>query len=174
MSQEPSRASLVTRTIIAPEGLAHAEPVLMPGEESNTNANVPTHPVGTGPEVLLEEGGTAEKDACTEDDGIPRGELQEPGVSHLTTPEEAESLTSSPPSHITPEAASMQRPPAVNTMTPGILQPDRRAGLEPPHDTPPPTTSEAARTQCSPAANTGTPAILDPEGNTDLMPPPPP
>ena len=106
-------------------------------EESNTNANVPMHPVGTGPDVLLGEDGTVGKDACIEEDGVPRGELQEPGVSHLTTPEEAEFLTS-PPSHTTPEGASMQRSPAINTMTPGILQPDRRAGLEPPHDMPPP------------------------------------
>jgi hypothetical protein len=146
----------------------------MPGEESNTNASVPMHPVGTGPDVVLEEDGTAGKDACIEEDGVPRGELQEPGVGHLTTPEEAAFLTSSPSSHTTPEAASMQRSPAVNTMTPGILQPNRCTGLEPPHDTPPPTTSEAARTQCSPAANTGTPAIPDPEGSTDLVPPPPP
>jgi hypothetical protein len=92
----------------------------MPGEESNTNANVPMHPVGTGPDVLLEEDGTAGKDACIEEHGVPRGEMQEPGVSHLTTLEEAEFLTLSPPSHTTPEATSMQRSPAVNTMTPGI------------------------------------------------------
>ena len=125
-----------------PEGVAHTEPDLMPGEEANTNAKAPIHPVGTGLDVLLEEDGTAGKDVCIEG-GIPRVELHESGFSHLTTPEEAEFLTSPPP-HITPKAASMQRSPAVNIMTPEILQPDRRADLEPPpHDTPPPTTFEA-------------------------------
>ena len=64
-------------------------------------------------------------------------QLQEPGVSHFTTPEDNALLTLSP--HIIPEAASTQRSPAVNTTTPGILEPDRCADLvPPPHDTPPP------------------------------------
>jgi hypothetical protein len=159
-----------------PEGVAHGELDSIPGEDTHRNANAPVHPVGMGPVVLLEENGAAGKNASIEGDGVPHVELQEPGVSHLTTPEEVKFLTSSlsPSPHIILEAASTQCPPAVNTTTPGIPEPDRHADLELPHDTQPPTTSEAARTQRSPAVNTGTPTIPDPEGSTDLVPEPPP
>ena len=130
------------------------------------------HPVGTGPVALLEENGAAGRSASIEGDEVPRVELQEPGVSHLTTPEDNMSLTLSLTPTI-PEAASTQSSPAVNTMMPGILETVRRADLDPPpHDTPPSITSEAARTQRSPDVNTGTPAIPVPEGSTDSAPPP--
>ena len=146
----------------------------MPEEEIDLNANAPGHPVGTWPDVLLEEDGTAGENASIEGDEVPHVELQEPGVSRLTTPEGNCLTSSSPPSpHIIPGAASTHRSPAVNTTTPGIPEPERRADLELPLDTPPPATSEAAKTQHSPAVNTGTPTIPDPEGSTDLVPPPP-
>ena len=137
-----------------PEGVAHGEPDSMPGENINSNANAPVHLEGTGPEVLmdteedqpyvLEEDGIARENASVEEDGDPRIELQEPGVSHLATQEKAGSLTlSSLPPLTTLEAASTQCSPAVNTGTPAIPEPDRGANLEPqPHDTPQP--NEAA------------------------------
>ena len=141
----------------------------MPEEEIDLNANAPVHPVGTWPDVLLEEDETVGENASIEGDEVPHVELQEPGVSRLTTPEVKFLTSSSPPSpHIIPGAASTHRSPAVNTTTPGIPEPDRRADLELPHDTPPPATSEAAKTQHSPVVNTGTPTIPDPEGSTDL------
>ena len=133
-----------------PEGVAHGEPDSMPGENINSNANTPVHLEGTGPEVLmdaeedqpyvLEEDGIAWENASVEEDGDPRIELQKPAVSHLATQEKAGSLTlSSLPPPTTPEAASMQRSPAVNTGTLAISEPDHGADLEPqPHDTPRP------------------------------------
>jgi hypothetical protein len=157
-----------------PKGVTHWEPDSIPGGDSHQNANVPVHPVGTGPDVLLEEDGTAGKNASIEGDEVPHVELQEPRVRHLTTAEENKFLTSSP-SPITSEAASMQHSLAINTMMPGILEPDHGVDLDPsPHDTPPPITSEAARMQCSPDVITGTPVITYPEGSTDLVLLPPP
>ena len=102
-----------------PEGVAHGEPDSIPGEDSHRNTNAPVHPVGTGPVVLLEEDGAARQNASIEGNEVPHVELQEPGVSHLTTPEEVKFLTSlSPSPHIILEAASAQSSPAVNTMTP--------------------------------------------------------
>jgi hypothetical protein len=77
-----------------------------------------------GPDVLLVEDGTARENAGIKGDEDPHVELQEPWVSHLTTPEEVKFLTSSPsPSQPTIlEAASMQSLLAINTMTPGILE----------------------------------------------------
>ena len=137
----------------------HVEPDSTPGEDTNPDANTPVHPEGMGPDVLLVEDGTAQENAGIEGDKDPHVELQEPGVSHPTTPEDNVLLILSSPPHIIPEAASMQRSPVISTMTPGILEPDRRADLELPHDTPPPTTFEAASMQRLPAVNTRTPAI---------------
>jgi len=62
------------------------------------------HPEGAEPEVLmdtegdqlLEEDGTVGENASIEEDRDPHVELQEPGVSHLATLEEAEFLTFMP------------------------------------------------------------------------------
>jgi len=129
-----------------PKGVTHPEPDSMPGEDINPNANAPVHLEGTGPEVMLEEGGIAGENASVEEDRVPRIELQESGVSHLVTPEEDMFLTSSssssPPT--TSEAARMQCSPAVSAGTPASPVPDHSADLEPPpHDTPPP--KEAAK-----------------------------
>jgi hypothetical protein len=127
-----------------------------------------------GPDILLEEDGTAGKNASIEGDEVPCVKLQEPRVRHLTTVEENKFLTSSP-SPITLEAASMQHLLAINTMMLGILEPDRGMDLDPsPHNTPLPITSEAARMQRSPDVITGTPVITYLEGSTDLVLPPPP
>jgi hypothetical protein len=85
MSQEPLRSSLATPNVNIPEGVAHAEPGSIPGEEIDLNANTPVDSEVTGPEVLLEEDGTAGKNACIEGDKVPLVKLQEPGVSHLHT-----------------------------------------------------------------------------------------
>jgi len=128
-----------------PEGVAHGEPDSMPGEDINPNPNAPVHLEGTGPEVMLEEGGIAGEDASIEGDRDPLVELQEPGVSHLAMLEEDKFLILSPPPPITPEAASMQRSPAVNTRMSATPVQDHGADLEPqPHDTPTP--NEAAFT----------------------------
>jgi len=127
-----------------PKGVAHPEPVSMPGEDINPNPNAPMHLEGMGPEVMLEEGGIAGENASVEEDRVPRIELQEPGVSHLATPEEDMLLTSlsSPP--LTPETAGTQRSQAVNAGTPASPVPEHGADLEPPpHDMPPP--REAAK-----------------------------
>jgi hypothetical protein len=128
------------------------------------------HLEGTGPVILLEEDGAAGQNASIEGDEVPHIKLQEPRVSHLTTPENNMFLTLSSPPTI-PEAASMQSLLVVSTMMPGILEPDRCIDLELPHDTPPPTTSKAARTQHLPDTNTGMLAILDLEGSIDSVPP---
>ena len=65
----------------------------MPGEEIDPNANTPVHLEGTGPDDLPEEDGAAGKHASIEGDKVPRVELQETGVSHLTTPEDDMLLT---------------------------------------------------------------------------------
>ena len=117
------------------EGVAHAEPDSMPEEEIDLNANAPVHPVGMGLDVLLEEDGTAGENASIEGDEVPHVELQEPGVSHLTTPEVKFLTSSSSSPHIIPEAASTQRSPAVNTGTPAIPDPEGSTDLVPP---PPP------------------------------------
>jgi hypothetical protein len=123
---------------------------------------------------LLEEDGTARKNASIKGDEVPRIKLQEPRVRHLTTAEKNKFLTSSP-SPITSEAASIQHSLAVNTMTPGILEPDHGADLDlSPHNTPLPITSKAARTQRLPDIIIGMPVITYPEGSTDLVLPPPP
>jgi len=131
-----------------PEGVAHGEPDLMPGEDINSNVNTPVHLEGMGPEVLmdaeedqpyvLEEDGVTRENTSVEEDGDPHIELQEPMVSHLAMQEKAGSLTLlSLPPPTTPEAASMQHSPAVNTGTLAIPEPDHGADLEPqPHDTP--------------------------------------
>jgi len=122
-----------------PKGVAHAGPDSTPGEEVDPIANLPMHLKGTGPEVMLEEGGIAGENASVEGDRDPLVELQEPGVSHLATPEKAYLLTSSPPLPTTPEAASTQRSLAIDTEMPAIPVPDHGADLEPqPHDAPPP------------------------------------
>jgi len=54
----------------------------------------------------------------------PRLELREPGASYLTTQEDAGSSPSPLPLPITPEAASMQRSPAVNSGTPTTPKPE--------------------------------------------------
>src|SRR5260221_5708026 len=54
----------------------------------------------------------------------PRLELREPGASYLTTQEDAGSSPSPLPLPITPEAASMQRSPAVNSRTPATPKPE--------------------------------------------------
>ena len=127
-----------------PEGVAHAEPDSTPGEEINLNA--PAHLESAGPEVLmdaeedrpyvLKEDGTTRGNASVGEDRDPRIELQEPGVSHLTTQEKAGSLTlSSPMPPTTSEAARTQRSPAVNAGTSANPERDRGADLEPPpHD----------------------------------------
>ena len=66
-------------------------------------------------------------------------------VGHLTTLEDNALLTLS--QHITPEAASMWRSPAVNTTMSEIPEPDCCVDLELLHDTPLPTTSKRARAQ---------------------------
>ena len=140
-----------------PEGVAHAEPDSTPGEDTNPDANAPMHSEGMGPDVLLEEDETAGGNASIEGDKVPRIELQEPSprVSHLTIPEDNMFLTLSS-QHITPEAASTQRSPAINTMTLGTLKPDRGTDLDSLlHDTPLLTSSKAARTQHLPDVNTG-------------------
>jgi hypothetical protein len=96
-----------------------------------------THLEGAVVEILVDT-----DDNWLVDDGFikegrdPHVELQEPGISRLATPEEAESLTllSSPPP-ITPEAARTQRLAAVSTGMPANLQPEDGADLELPHDT---------------------------------------
>jgi hypothetical protein len=128
-----------------PEGVAYWEPDSIPGGDSHQNVNMPMHPVGTGPDVLLKKDGTAGKNASIEGDEVPHVKLQEPRVRHLIIVEENKFLTLSP-SPITLEAASMQHSLAINTMMPEILELDRGADLDPlPHDTPPPITSKAAR-----------------------------
>jgi len=122
-----------------PEGVTHAGPDSTPGEEVDPIANLPVHIEGTGPVVMLEEGGIAGENASVEGDRDPLVKLQEPGVSHLATPEKAYLLTSSPPLPTTPEAASTQRSLAVDTETPAIPVPDHGADLElQPHDALPP------------------------------------
>ena len=130
-----------------PEGVAHGERDLMPGED--TNPNVSAHLEGAEPEVLMgaeedrslevKEDEAARKAASVKGDISPRVELQDPGVSCLATQENAGSLTmSSSPLPTTPEAASTQRSLAVDTETPATLVPDHGADLEPqPHDMPP-------------------------------------
>ena len=99
-----------------------------------------THLIRAKPETLTGEGedrlyAMEEKAigeiASVKEDKHPRAELQEPGVSHLPIQEKARSFTSGLPSPITPEAARMQRSPAVNTEIPATPEPDRSADLEP-------------------------------------------
>jgi hypothetical protein len=159
-----------------PKGVAYGELDSILGKDTYWNMNVPVHPVGMGPVILLEENGAARKNASIEGDRVPHIELQEPGVSHLTTLEEVKFLTSllSPSPHIILEAASTQCPLAVNTMIPGIPEPDHHADLELLHNMQPPTTSKATRTQCLLAVNTEMLTIPDPEGSIDLVLLPPP
>jgi len=129
-----------------PEGVAHPELDSIPGEEINLNAS--THLEGAGPEVLMgaeedhslevEEDGATGKTVSVEGDVGPCIELQEPRVSCLATQENTGSLTlPSPPLPTTPEAASMQRSPAIDIETPAIPVPDHGVDLEPQlHDTP--------------------------------------
>jgi hypothetical protein len=100
-----------------PEGVTYGELDSIPGEDTHWNMNVPVHPVGIGPVILLEENGAARKNVSIEGDRVPYIELQEPGVSHLTTLEEVKFLTSSLSlsPHIILKAASMQCPLAINT-----------------------------------------------------------
>ena len=64
----------------------------------------------------MEEDGAARKTVSVEGDIGSHIELQDPGVSCLTTQEDAGSLTlPSPTPPTTPEAASMQCSPAANT-----------------------------------------------------------
>src|SRR5712691_238336 len=119
-----------------PEGVAHQEPDSMPGEDAITNPYAPAHLEGAGPELSMdgkedhslevEEEGIARENASVEGDIGPRVELQDPGVSPLATQEDVGSLTppSSPPTPTTPEAASTQRSPAVNSGTSATPEPD--------------------------------------------------
>jgi len=78
-----------------PKGVAYGELDSMPGEDINSNVNVPVHLEGTGPEVLmdaeedqpyvLEEDGIAQENTSVKEDGDPCIGLQEPTVSHLAT-----------------------------------------------------------------------------------------
>ena len=122
-----------------PKGVAHPEPDLMPGEDIDPNANAPMHLEGLGPEVMLEEGGIAGKNASVKGDRDPLVKLQESGVSHLAMPEEVTFLTSSlsSPSPTTSDAARTQHLPAVNTGMSAIPIIDHGVILEPPpHDMP--------------------------------------
>ena len=109
------------------------------------------HLEGTDPEILvgveddwlLEKKGTAEENASVEENRDPRVELQQPGVSHLATLEEAGffALSSPPPIDSGVLVSSMRGP-----STQGHQEQDRGADLEPPsHDTPP--AAEAAELQ---------------------------
>jgi len=91
-----------------------------------TETNTPMHLEGTGPDTSMEEeddclleveeDGAARKTVSVEGDIGSHIKLQDPGVSCLTTQEDAGSLTlPSPTPPTTPEAASMQRLPAANT-----------------------------------------------------------
>ena len=113
-----------------PEGVAHPEPDLTPGEDANSNANVPMHSDGVGLDLLMEEEDDrslkveeeeiAGNDASVERDMGPRIELQNPGVSPLATHEDAGSSpspSSSSSSPLTPEAASTQCSLVVNPGT---------------------------------------------------------
>ena len=106
-----------------PEGVAHPEP---DSTREETETNTPAHLEGAGPDALMEEednclleveeDGAARKTVSVEGDISPRVELQDPGVSCLTTREDAGSLTlPSPTPPTTLEAASMQRSLAANT-----------------------------------------------------------
>jgi len=120
-----------------PKGVTHTGLDSTPGEEVDPIANLPVHLKGTGPEVMLEEGGIARENASVKGDRDPLVELQEPRVSHLATLEKAYLLTSSPPLPTTPEAASMQCSLAINTEMPAIPVPGHSVDLEPQlHNTP--------------------------------------
>jgi len=118
-----------------PEGVAPAEPDSTPGEDADSNTDARAHPYGAGSELTMdgkedhslkvEEEEIAGDNASVERDMGPRVELQDPRVSPLATQEEVGSLTppSSPPP-ITPEAASTQRSPVVNTGTSATPEPD--------------------------------------------------
>ena len=133
--------------IYAPEGVAHSEPDST-WEEAKTNT--PAHLEGAGPDTLMEEEDdhllkveeeeAARKAASVEGDVGPRVELQDPGVSCLSTQENAGSHTlPSPMPPTTPQAASTQPSLAVNAGTQATPVADHGADLEPqPHDTPPP------------------------------------
>ena len=106
-----------------PEGVAHLELDSTPEE---IDLNVSIHLEGVGPEVLkdveedcllkVEEDGAARKAASVKGDVGPCVKLQGPGVSCLSTQEEAGSLTlPSPTPPTTPDAASMQHSLAANT-----------------------------------------------------------
>src|SRR5260221_13204809 len=119
-----------------PKGVAHQEPDSMPGEDAITNPYAPAHLEGAGPELSMdgkedhslevEEEGIAGENASLEGDIGPHVELQDPGVSPLATQEDVGPLTppSSPPSPITPEAASTQCSPAANMGTSATPEPD--------------------------------------------------
>ena len=118
-----------------PKGVAPAEPDSMPGEDATTNPYTPAHLEGVGPEpsmdgkedhsLKVEEEGIAGKNASIERDIGPRVELQNPGVSPLATQEDVGSLTPpSSPSPLTPEAASTQRSPVINTGASATPEPD--------------------------------------------------
>src|SRR5712691_3315723 len=127
-----------------PEGVAHQEPDSMPGEDAITNPYAPAHLEGVGPELSMDgkedqslevEEGIAGENASIEGDIGPRVELQYPGVSPFAMQEDVGSLTppSPPPTPTTPEAASTQHSPAVNSGTPAIPEPeDRGTDLDPP------------------------------------------
>src|SRR5260221_2071493 len=118
-----------------PEGVDHQEPDSMPGEGAITNPYAPAHLEGAGPELSMdgkedhslevEEEGIAGENASLEGDIGPPVEMQDPRVSPLATQEDVRSLTppSSPPSPITPEAASTQRSPATNMGTSATPEP---------------------------------------------------
>ena len=118
-----------------PEGVAHPEPDSTPGEDADSNTDARAHPDGAGSELTMdgkednslevEEEGTAGDNASVEGDIGPRVELQDPGVSPLATQEDVGLLTPPPsPPPITPEAASTQRSPVVNTGASATPEPD--------------------------------------------------
>jgi hypothetical protein len=96
-----------------PKGVAHTKLDPIPGEDINTNVNVPMHLEGMGPETWLKEGEIARGNIGVEGDGDPHIELQGPGVSHLATPGDDMFLTSSPSPPNTLETARMQWTPAI-------------------------------------------------------------
>src|SRR5712691_5180660 len=117
-----------------PEGVAHQEPDSTPGEDASPNTDARAHLHGAGSGLSMDEEdhsleveeGIARENASVEGDIGPRVELQDTGVSPLAMQEDVGSLTppSSPPSPITPEAASTQRSPAANMGTPETPEAD--------------------------------------------------